>query len=203
MRAESQIRRYLILGFAVFAAIFCFSISVYWMARADSANKFEAGATELMRRGNDDDTHLFNQCAGYASDVSYVELNDICGADHLECRKDFNTRWTTVFEFNGVILFFLSLSYAGVAVGAFIYRARVYGAACTVFWNCCHLIALIVTAAYRFNKWGRLCALSQAPSSYQGDGRFSEWTFADDGRVMTDLWGLQLLTFVFIFCIGV
>lgn len=155
----------MIIGFAAAASIFCLSVSIYWIARADSANRYEADA-EKLRISDNDQTHLFNQCAGMAADVSYVELHEICGEDYDGCRKDFNTRWTTVFEYNGVILLFLSLSYASVAVGAFIYLARVIGAGCTIFWNCCHLIALIVTASYRFNRQGRLCAASIAPSSY-------------------------------------
>ena len=85
-----------------------------------------------------------------------MDFHEICGGelggDVDSCLKDFDTRWTTVFEYNGVVLLFLSLSYAAVALGAFVYLARVIGAGCTVFWNCCHAIALIVTACYRFNK---------------------------------------------------
>ena len=88
--------------------------------------------------------------------MNYVDFHEICGGelggDTDSCLKDFDTRWTTVFEYNGVVLLFLSFSYATVAVGAFVYLARVIGAGCTVFWNCCHVIALIVTACYRFNK---------------------------------------------------
>ena len=49
-----------------------------------------------------------------------------------------------------------------------------------------------------------MCALSLAPASYLGNEEFSaDWTFADDGKTMTDLWGLQLLTLFFICAIGV
>ena len=51
MSQESKIRRYMIIGFASAAAVFCFSISIYWMARADSANRYEADAD--MLRGSD------------------------------------------------------------------------------------------------------------------------------------------------------
>ena len=77
-------------------------------------------------------------------------MHEVCGDEDETCKDNFNTKWVTVFEYNGVVLFFLTLSYASVAVGAFFYLARVIGAGCTVFWNCCHIIALIVTASYRF-----------------------------------------------------
>ena len=127
----------MIIGFEAAAAIFCFAISVYWMARADSANRYDADADKL--RVMDIDTHMYNQCAGFASDVSYVDFHEICGGDlggDIDgCLKDFDTRWTTVFEYNGVVLLFLSFSYAAIAVGAFIYRARVIGVGCMVFWK--------------------------------------------------------------------
>ena len=150
MQLESKIRRYFIIGFATAAAIFCLTISIYWMARSESANRYDKDANLLDE--NNDKVHLFDQCVGSASDVSYVELHEICGEDHATCRENFNTRWSTVFEFNAVVLFFLSLSYASVAAGSFIYMARVIGAGCTVFWNVMHLTAIIVTGALRYSK---------------------------------------------------
>ena len=58
MQLESKVRRFFIIGFAAVAAIFYFSISIYWMARADSANRYNADAEKLQV--NVDDTHLFN-----------------------------------------------------------------------------------------------------------------------------------------------
>ena len=58
MKLESKLRRYLIIGFAAAASIFCLSVSIYWIARANSANRYEADADKL--RVNDDETHLFN-----------------------------------------------------------------------------------------------------------------------------------------------
>ena len=42
MKKESKLRKFIIIAFAAFAAILCFSTSVYWMARADSANRLDA-----------------------------------------------------------------------------------------------------------------------------------------------------------------
>ena len=58
MKLESKLRRYTIIGFEAMAAIFCFSISIYWMARADSANRYDADAGKL--RVMDIDTHMYN-----------------------------------------------------------------------------------------------------------------------------------------------
>ena len=84
MSLESKIKRYLIVGFAAAAAIFCFSISIYWMARADSANRYNLDSDVLKM--NNDKVHLYNQCAGSAADVSYVDLHEVCGEDHDGCR---------------------------------------------------------------------------------------------------------------------
>ena len=149
--------------------------------------------------------HLFDQCM-YVSDVAPGAINSICdGMDEMECLRDFNTGWTTVFKYNAVVLYFLTMSFVAVAVGAWIYWARLAGAACACFWNCCQFIALMTTAANRFSKQGRLCALSENLSSYySGDEDFSEtWTFEKDGRTMTDLWGTQLLFFALIVSIGI
>ena len=149
------------------------------------------------------EVHFYDECYG-SEDVSFVDVHAICGEDKENCFKDFNTKWHIVYEFNGVVLLFLSLSYASVAFGSFIYYARLIGAGCTVFWNCCHIAALIITASYRYSQQGRLCALSEQPSSYIGEGEFSDdWNYNDDAVRMTNLWGLQLLTFALICCIGV
>lgn len=58
MQKENKIQKYLIIGFATVAAIFYFSISVYWMARADSANRYDSDA-ELLQASNQD-VHLFD-----------------------------------------------------------------------------------------------------------------------------------------------
>ena len=58
MQYESKARRYVILGFETAAAIFCFTISIYWMVRADSANRYNADADKLNVM--DTDTHMYN-----------------------------------------------------------------------------------------------------------------------------------------------
>ena len=89
-----------------------------------------------------------------------ADIYGVCGEDKESCMAEFDTKWSVVFEFNAVVLFFLGLSYVAVALGAYIYIARLAGAAITCFWNCFNVMTLFVTAAYRYSKQGRLCAMS-------------------------------------------
>ena len=58
MQYESKARRYIIVGFEAAATVFCLTISIYWMARADSANRYNADADKLNVM--DTDTHMYN-----------------------------------------------------------------------------------------------------------------------------------------------
>lgn len=188
MKRESKGAKYCIAGLAAFVALFCFGLSLYWMIRADSANLLDRDQPSGF--GDGMGIHLYDSC-GQASDLSYVDLHEICGEDQESCLSNFDTNWHVIFEFNGVVLLFVSIAYATVAVGAFFYHIRLIGAIASCFMNFLHMIVLIVTASYRFSTHGRLCALSQKQSFYEGNGKFTDdWSYQKDANLMVDLWGL-------------
>ena len=82
---------------------------------------------------------------------------------------DRGTNWTAAWTFNGNIMLFQSFNLAFMAVGAYIWKARLLGALintfCSVFCMC---PAYIVLFAARFSTLGKFCALNQAPSTYDG-----------------------------------
>ena len=53
-------------------------------------------------------------------------------------------------------------------VGTWNYYARVVGSFCGSLLGCVNLAAIITTAVFRFNNIGRLAALSETPSKYEG-----------------------------------
>ena len=66
-------------------------------------------------------------------------------------------------------MLFQSFNLAFMAVGAYIWKARLLGALintfCSVFCMC---PAYVVLFAARFSTLGKFCALNQAPSTYDG-----------------------------------
>ena len=87
-------------------------------------------------------------------------------------------------------MFFMFVSYLTMIVGTWVIYARLLGSCCGLFWNCCHVIAIIVTAAYRFDSQGKLCALNDMKSAYDDNNEYylDEWTYEDDGRAITAFW---------------
>ena len=133
-----------------------------------------------MTGGND---QPYNLCLipldvddGDADDAAdhYEEFVDDCagGGDDekgFEPCFDRGTNWTAAWTFNGNIMLFQSFNLAFMAVGAYIWKARLLGALintfCSVFCMC---PAYIVLFAARFSTLGKFCALNQAPSTYDG-----------------------------------
>lgn len=153
METETPFRRKCIARSAILFSVLSFGVSLFWLIRADSANTLDEDAN-IELSGVEIDTHVFDYCAGFLG-VSVEDLLDVCGVDQCSyTESDIDTNWHTIFEYNGVVMIFLTVSYAIVAIGACFVYARVLGAVCSTFWNCCNVIALMVTPAYRFSKIG-------------------------------------------------
>ena len=60
MALETKFRKLLILGFAVAAAVLCLAIAIYYMIRADSANKLNSDRPSAVIGSSNEDIHLFD-----------------------------------------------------------------------------------------------------------------------------------------------
>ena len=148
-------------------AILSFAVSLFWLIRADSANTMDDDFTPIEEDTRIEiDTHAFDLCAGFEG-TTMEDWLEICGKEGcFDKTSEINTNWHTIFEYNGVVMIFLTFSYLLVAIGSCSVYARVMGSLCATCWNCCNIICLMVTPAYRFSKQGQLCALTTAPSGY-------------------------------------
>ena len=138
---------------AAILAVLAIGISIFWLARANSANMLNKDYEEAVDRlslETETTTHAFDLCGNFIG-VESEDIFEICGVDHNECVKDIDTKWHLLFEFNGVILFFLGISFGVMSLGACFVYARLIGSVCVTLWNFFNVICILVTPALRFN----------------------------------------------------
>lgn len=167
-----------------FVAMIC---AVFWLARANSARKFDNDAYISDWK---DDRSAFDMCMGFRG-VSQSRIDDVCG--DTPCTRDIQTGWRTAFEFNGVVMLFISLSSFMSAMGAFRIMPRARGGQCLRIWLWILVPCLIFTAWAMWSQTGRLCADVEIESNYKGDGLFVDaWTFKSDQAAMAGFWFTQM-----------
>ena len=69
-----------------------------------------------------------------------------------------------------------------------------------------HFFILLATGIYRFDSFGRLCALNEEPTHIAPGSSgppTDKWTYAKDGILIIVLWVFQLLSFACCCLIGV
>ena len=124
-------------------------------------NKAELGANfELLLY----DVYPFTKCKSYHNEkLADKLLKEICGSVNTKsdsCLQEIKKGidWSTIFVFNGVVLFLISFAFLLIAIGAYIFIARVAGACLNLWLGFAHFAAIIVTAVYRFNRRGFFAA---------------------------------------------
>ena len=200
---ETKGKKVCLAGSAALCVLMCFASSTFWLVRAESANGMDSEWDDFYSvMGITVDTHAFDMC-GLFGEVPQEDLIDICGVDMGCLEGGIDTKWHVIFEFQGVVIFFLMISFLLALCGTWQVQLRLCGLLCGICWNCCHFIAMIVTAGYRFSRQGRLCALNDMQSAYEGNDQYMDgWTFKDDGRAILAFWILQLLTISCCCCIS-
>ena len=113
-----------------------------------------------------------------------LSKNDTWCLDYPDdCKR--GTQWSQVFLLNAVCLALTSLNFVLLVFGAFYYGARYIGTFCNCCLGCLHCLAFSATLGVRSNAFNRLCSLNIAPSTYEGDGKWSDnSTYQSDGTLL-------------------
>ena len=100
--------------------------------------------------------------------------------------------------FGAVTLLTLGFANCCLAVGAWVLIARVIGLCLSCIFGCVNFAAIITIGVFRFNPFGQLAAMSDAPSKFESiDG--PELTLSDkrtykiEALMITVIWAFQLI----------
>ena len=85
------------------------------------------------------------------------------------------TRWTSIFNYNIVVLTMTCINFLVLTCGAFYWTPRMIGTVINCCCGCCNFFAFTGAIGYRFNPAGAICAVNIAPSTY-GNGKWSDST---------------------------
>ena len=103
------------------------------------------------------------------------------------------SRFEEVYSFCSITFGLLTIFHSCLVIGAWQPHARLAGICCTGCLCLVSFAAWIMTAVYRFNKMGKLSALSLAPSKFD-DGSINGYfdmrgrTYADDAHLIVAIW---------------
>ena len=124
------------------------------------------------------------------------ELKEDCGDDDLgDCFED-GMRWTLLYRLNGWVLILIACNSLAMGVGLWCCPIRMIACCLHFCLKCAITAALITTAVYRWNKVGRLAALSNTHCWANGiASNGKEVTFDDE---ITYAWMAKALTYLFI-----
>lgn len=132
------------------------------------------------------------------------ELREDCSED---CFKD-GCRWSIIYKFCAMTLILIAFNGIFMTLGAWNIQTRAISGCCCCLLGIVNLAAMITTCIFRFNTMGKLAALSQQGSKYDGGpdnidivGKkvmlvaflSNEQTYEDDGTIIIILWVGQII----------
>ena len=121
---------------------------------------------------------------------------DFCRDAPENCEQ--GTQWSVAFAFNASVLFLSSFNFIAMAVGAYFWWPRMFGAYINLCYACCHCSAFTMALALRFNPVGAWCAIIIAPSEYKGNGEWDDtMTYKKDGELLGSLASIQAVFWFF------
>lgn len=80
------------------------------------------------------------------------------------------SKWSVVFEFNGVLYMLITFNAVLMIIGVYLIWLRLISICCNCLFGCINFAAIITTAVFRFRPMGRLCALSTGAVKAYGGG---------------------------------
>ena len=136
----------------------------------------------------------YSDLGGMRADVSLF-----CFTNPAQCMK--GTMWMAAFSFNALVLAMNAINLIVMIYGAFYWTPRLYGTLCNFCCACCHFFAIFSTFSYRYGAYGYKCAANKSPSTYEGNGKWSDsTTYASDGQLLLVLGSVQLVFWFFQCC---
>lgn len=134
-----------------------------------------------------------------------LDLADDCGAT---CDK-VHVRWSQAYALSGIFMLLSSVNALIQLFGVWSHTARAASTCCTTLLSCTNFAIIILVAIYRWNTVGKLAALSETPTKYDGNsftldeatGDFStglsdERTYESDASLIVWLWVAQIVFFI-------
>ena len=133
----------------------------------------------------------------------YIRLLGNCDA---ECRS-IGTKWSMVYILCYAVMIIIMLQGLLLTLGVWWFPARLTGMIMQTFCAFTLFGAMVTTAVFRFNTYGKLAALSLSPIhvTHDEDGNVmldTERTYNDDGTLLLRLWVVTLLFVVAQCCLG-
>lgn len=127
------------------------------------------------------------------------ELEEECDDDDDDCFED-GMRWSVLYRINGWILFLIACNAILMSIGIWLCPVRAIAGCLHCCLKCAVFAGIITTAVFRWDKIGRLAALSNThcwATGVAANGK--EVTFDDK---ITYSWMAQALTYLFIlYCV--
>ena len=118
---------------------------------------------------------------------------------YMDCWTEGN-HWSIASPLLGFSMLLMSVQALMLALGVWVLPTRVIGLWCQTLCSCNFFGSLITVTIYRFNPKGSLAALSQAGASYKIEDNVAimtdEVTYADDGKMILNLWITSLVFLV-------
>ena len=117
---------------------------------------------------------LYNRSVTFEeiSDLSYDKCGGVSPGDY-----DYNTHWSMLYRFNAILYLIYTSLIAASALCICIPPCLVCPACCLVCASLPTMVAIALTATWRFNQAGTLCASNE--TLYTLDGT-KDMTFAED-----------------------
>jgi hypothetical protein len=119
-------------------------------------------------------------------------LKELEELDKTEVKE--GCRWTIVFAFGGINFVLLAFNAVTLTFGVWYFNARLLGFCCSCLLGCVNIAAIVTTAVFRFNTFGRLASLSTSPARYDPSSPSDDFylsdklTYADDGALILGIW---------------
>ena len=94
-----------------------------------------------------------------------------------------------------MLLLLVFFNFVCITLGTIEPLLRVAGSACACCLCLSYLGVMIATAAYRFGKWGQLCALYKEGTNAKrvNEPVGDDWTYQKDASMIMVFWVIQLL----------
>lgn len=173
---ETGKRKQIIAGSSICNFIFATtvgSVAIAWFA---NQNKIQDAFEDLCTGSN---LSNFVDCSDEAYDYLFVmgpytneekaaeyalELADNCGAT---CEK-IHIRWSQAYVLSGIVMLLSAFNALIQVLGTWNHTARAASACCSSLLSCTNLATIVLVAIYRWNTVGKLAALSETPTKYDG-----------------------------------
>ena len=185
--AEPTSKKVNILAIAACQFIAYAVIGGLYAARWANVNQLQTEWEDNVYASRDDKKNIFYDIAPlvYPDWSDAAEASDLIADLGNFSNRDDGCQWSVIYTLNCITLLLFALNSILQMIGAKYAIARMCGLCCCLCLSCANFAAIIVTGVYRFNTIGKLVALSNVSSEYDG-GKFTLNSAPVEGRTYVD-----------------